>query len=76
MPTGLTEEYIELFQNKWTFNGDVEKPTIHPSIHVWHKDKKGNKTTTCHSFVTEGKIQYLNDCIHDLKGQTIDLPDF
>lgn len=29
----------------------------------------------CHSFVTDGKIIYLNDCSHALKGQTIDLPD-
>lgn len=28
----------------------------------------------CHSFVTDGKIQYLNDCTHALAGQTIDLP--
>jgi hypothetical protein len=27
----------------------------------------------CHSFVTDGKIQYLNDCTHELAGQTIDL---
>jgi hypothetical protein len=27
----------------------------------------------CHSFVTDGKIQYLSDCTHALAGQTIDL---
>jgi hypothetical protein len=27
----------------------------------------------CHSFVTDGKIQYLSDCTHELAGQTIDL---
>jgi hypothetical protein len=30
----------------------------------------------CHSFVTDGKIQFLNDCSHALKGQTVDLPDW
>lgn len=30
----------------------------------------------CHSFVTDGKIQFLNDCFHSLKGQTVDLPDW
>jgi hypothetical protein len=30
----------------------------------------------CHSFITDGRIQYLGDCTHDLKGQTIDLPDW
>lgn len=29
----------------------------------------------CHSFVTDGKIQFLSDCSHSLAGQTVDLPD-
>lgn len=29
----------------------------------------------CHSFVTDGKIQFLNDCTHHLAGKTVDLPD-
>lgn len=32
--------------------------------------------TVCHSFVTDGCIQFLNDCTHALAGQTVDLPDF
>ena len=28
----------------------------------------------CHSFVTEGKIRFLEDCTHALAGQTVDLP--
>lgn len=31
--------------------------------------------TVCHSFVTDGRIQFLNDCTHALAGQTIELPD-
>lgn len=31
------------------------------------------KCGICHSFVTDGKIQYLNDCTHKFAGQTIDL---
>jgi len=30
----------------------------------------------CHSFVTDGNIQYLGDCTHELAGQTIELPEF
>jgi hypothetical protein len=33
------------------------------------------KCGLCHSFVTDGKIQYLSDCTHDLAGQTIELED-
>lgn len=28
----------------------------------------------CHSFVKEGRIQFLGDCTHALAGQTVDLP--
>ena len=27
----------------------------------------------CHSFVTDGKIQFLSDCTHELAGQTVPL---
>ncbi len=29
----------------------------------------------CHSFITDGRIQFLGDCTHSLAGQTVDLPD-
>lgn len=28
----------------------------------------------CHTFVTDGRIQFLSDCTHALAGQTVDLP--
>lgn len=55
----------------WEFNGDLEKPTFNPSILV----TTPNKRCVCHSYVKDGKIQYLTDCTHSLKGQTVDLPD-
>jgi len=33
------------------------------------------KCFRCHSFVTDGKIQFLDDCSHELAGQTVDLPE-
>lgn len=30
----------------------------------------------CHSFVRAGKIEFLGDCTHALKGQTVPLPDW
>lgn len=30
----------------------------------------------CHSFVTDGRIQFLGDCTHELAGQTVPLPAF
>lgn len=34
------------------------------------------KCYVCHSFVTDGRIQFLGDCTHALAGQTVDLPIF
>lgn len=34
------------------------------------------KCSVCHSFVTDGRIRFLNDCTHALAGQTVDLPEF
>ena len=60
-----------LFDKRWEFNGDDKKPTFKPSMLV-----NANLPNRCHSYVTDGKIQFLSDCDHHLKGQTVDLPDF
>lgn len=39
----------------------------------WPQTKVGH---VCHSFVTNGLIQFLSDCTHALAGQTVPLPDF
>ena len=62
----------------WTFNGNVEAPTFSPSILV-HEIKSEDGTVwkpRCHSFVTDGRIQYLSDCGHALAGQTIEIPEW
>lgn len=58
----------------WTWNGDVDNPTISPSILVTGGGV--NSRTTCHSFVVGGNIQFLDDCTHALKGQRVPLPPF
>lgn len=41
----------------------------------WERDAAGNLIPEiCHSFVTDGRIQFLGDCTHKLAGQTVDLP--
>lgn len=37
-------------------------------------EKSHWKCFICHSFVTDGRIQFLGDCTHALAGQTVDLP--
>ena len=58
----------------WTWNNDMNKPTFSPSLRVQSGNAKG--PTNCHSFIRDGKIQYLNDCTHSLKGKTVNLIDW
>jgi hypothetical protein len=60
------------FDNRWEFNGNFEKPTFSPSMLVYPANKPEKR---CHSFVRDGKIQYLDDCFHQYKGQTLELED-
>lgn len=55
----------------WRWNGSLDKPTFTPSL-LCNKDSD----FVCHSFVTDGKIQFLGDCHHTLAGQTVELPDW
>jgi hypothetical protein len=56
----------------WTFNGDIENPTFSPSMLV-HANTDYQKR--CHSFVKNGKIEFLKDCEHSLAGKTVPLED-
>lgn len=54
----------------WQWNGDLERPTVTPSILVTLAGAR------CHLFIRDGNIQFLDDCDHALKGQTVPLPDW
>jgi hypothetical protein len=60
-------------QPSWDFNGNLERPTFSPSIkldgHLGH-----GKFGTCHSYVRDGRIEFLSDCTHDLAGRSVELP--
>lgn len=56
----------------WGWNGSFEMPTFTPSILVFG----GFPEMRCHMFVREGKIEFLNDCYHALKGQAVDMPNW
>lgn len=59
----------------WGWNGDRERPTFTPSLLVRCDFADGTPTTVCHSFVTDGRVRFLDDCTHDKRGQTLDLPE-
>lgn len=55
----------------WTWNGSTDAPTLRPSVltqghHVDHPFR-------CHSWITDGKAQFLDDCDHALRSTTVDL---
>lgn len=82
----------QIYVGTWTFNGNLERPTFTPSVLIrgnqWPKDEypeyhkaahsrvSPGGVTVCHSFVTDGRIQFLGDCTHALAGQTVDLPEW
>lgn len=60
----------------WTFNGDLEKPTFSPSLLVTGFLNTQHPDGICHSYITDGKIMYLNDSTHECAGKTIELPEY
>lgn len=67
-----------VFDDRWQFNQDFDNPTILPSFlqkgFLGFKDEKPFYGT-CHSFIKNGEIQFLNDCSHNLRGKTVKLPE-
>lgn len=70
---------------RWGYNGNPNAPTFTPSINVTYNGTDAGKlqndgrrapSSVCHSFVTDGRIQFLSDCTHELASQTVDLPDW
>lgn len=71
-PTGILTLPIMLKGRRegtgcWTWNGDTEKPTLRPSVLTTAHNFR------CHTWIGDGKAQYLDDCSHELRGQTVDL---
>jgi len=59
------------FSPCWDFNKDMNRPTVMPSIRV-----NLGQGGLCHSFITNGYIRFLNDCTHELAGETIEIPEW
>lgn len=73
---------------RWGFNGNVNSPSFTPSVNVSATDEDtGEVVHRCHYFIKLGAdcgsqyladkpyIQFLGDCTHSLKGQTVPLPE-
>jgi ribosomal protein L34E len=61
---------------RWHWNGDVESPTLTPSVRHYIPAVEGRvEKTTCHYHVVAGKIEFCADCEHELKGQKVELQE-
>lgn len=71
---------------RWTWNGSHDKPTFSPSVLArWTEpsddpaefdDESKDVKKICHTFITDGQIQFLSDCTHSLAGQTVEMPNW
>jgi hypothetical protein len=72
----------------WDWNESLDAPTLAPSVLVFERrtfidgtlegdalTAPANITMTprCHTFVRDGRIEFLGDCTHELAGQTVDM---
>lgn len=62
----------------WTWNGSYDRPTISPSylVQIPASDDGKYPALRCHSYIRDGKIEFLSDSLHHLSGQTVELPDW
>lgn len=67
----------------WGFDGNLQKPTLTPSIKTSIPDPSGipgkPPLFVCHSFLKAGVFQFLNDSTHKYKGKKVPmvpLPDW
>lgn len=69
----------------WEWNENPASPTFYPSILVTYegvdagqrcRDGRTAPPAICHSYITEGYIEFLNDSTHAMCGQTMPLPDW
>lgn len=72
---------------RWEFDGNVECPTVSPSIRVRgtepitddeHRRIMGGEKITprdvcCHFFIKAGGIEYCGDCTHGMSGQRVEM---
>lgn len=78
-----TERNEGSFRPIWSWDGNVDAPTVTPSVRNFTtngRDGKplpdGQERTLCHYFLKAGNIEFCGDCEHALSGKTVPLPDF
>jgi len=83
-------EEMHILPSTWTFNGNLERPTFHPSFRhfglqrvfangnwtgEWRRDSKGNTIPfVCHYQITDGQIKFCSDSTHSMANWGVALP--
>jgi hypothetical protein len=75
-PHGIATAERNRYGAIWSFNGDLERPTFHPSIRCFMTDEDGRQETLCHYFIKNGMIEFCGDNPHALNGRTVPLCDW
>lgn len=57
----------------WGFNGDVEAPTLTPSINARTGPFPDGHIDICHHFVRNGQIEFCPDSNHHLSSKTVNM---
>lgn len=77
-PTGLLTLPVILRGTRegtgcWSWNGSVDAPTLKPSVRT--QGGRRGVEWLCHSWINDGAAQFLDDCTHEFRGQTVPLQD-
>lgn len=74
---GCDNYHVVRADGTWTFNEDFEQPTLSPSVLITETKTTDGRLVIprCHSFIRDGRIEFLGDCSHALAGQTVELPE-
>ena len=76
-PHGIAIKVPNRLGATWSFDGNLERPTFHPSVRCFTTDEHGvQHTAICHYFITAGQIAFCSDNPHALNGLTVPLPDY
>lgn len=72
---------VQATDKNWQWNGDLEKPTISPSVKHFYPGSSYDEHPNlpkfiCHYLIRDGNIEFCGDCTHDKSGQTFPLPDY
>lgn len=71
--------HYHVYDSRWRFiNENYDRPTFRESylVRTYDPDDNTKVIYLCHSFVTDGMVEYKNDgTTHSLAGQTVPLLD-